>query len=73
MAGLLFVFLVMECICKDLRRKHVVLFSDNTPTVSWVRRMAVRRSKVAAQLVRALALRMALARIRNPPKTAQWS
>ncbi|KAL7545250.1 hypothetical protein ACHAWF_013086 [Thalassiosira exigua] len=61
MAGLLLLFLVMESVCKDLRPKHVALFSDNTPTVSWVRRMAVRRSKVAAQLVRALALRMAQA------------
>ena len=61
MAGMLLLFLVMQAICGDLRQKHVALFSDNTPTVSWVRRMAVRRSKIAAQLVRALALRMAQA------------
>ena len=57
MAGLLFLFLIMEDVCGDLREKHVALFSDNSPTVSWVRRMAA-RSPVAAQLVRALALRL---------------
>ena len=34
------------------------LFSDNQPTVSWVRRMASNSSFVAGQLVRALALRL---------------
>ena len=59
MAGLLFLFLIMEDVCGSLREKHVALFSDNSPTVSWVRRMAA-RSPVAAQLVRALALRLKL-------------
>lgn len=36
----------------------MALFSDNDPTVSWVRRLATRQSRVAAQLVRALALRL---------------
>ena len=58
MAGLVLLFLVMEDVCGDLREKHVALFSDNSPTVSWVRRMASRRSLVAEQLVRALALRL---------------
>ena len=36
----------------------MALFSDNDPTVSWVKRMASRHSRVAAQLIRALALRL---------------
>jgi hypothetical protein len=38
----------------------VALFSDNNPAVSWVQRLALRHSNVAAQLVRALALRVKL-------------
>lgn len=41
-----------------MRQKHVALFSDNDPTVNWVKRMATKQSRVAAQLVRALALRL---------------
>lgn len=38
--------------------EHIALFSDNSPTVSWVRRMAARGSLVADQLLRALTLRL---------------
>ncbi|KAL7533277.1 hypothetical protein ACHAWF_011989 [Thalassiosira exigua] len=62
MAGLLLLFLVMEEVCPELRHRHVALFSDNSPTVSWVKRMAARGSRVAAQLLRALALRMSVAK-----------
>ena len=58
MAGLLFLWLCLEGIAPDLTHKHIALFSDNSPTVSWVTKMASRKSKVAAQLVRALALRL---------------
>lgn len=61
MAGLLLLFCVMEQVCGPLRERHLGLFSDNSPTVSWVRRMASRRSLVAEQLVRGLALRMKVA------------
>lgn len=57
MAGLLLLWLVMEGVCGDMCNKHVALFSDNDPTVSWVRRVGA-AFKVAAQLVRALALRL---------------
>ncbi len=40
----------------DLAHKHAALFSDNSPTVSWVTKIASKKSQVAAQLVRALAL-----------------
>ena len=62
MAGLLLLWLVMEQVCTDLDNAHVALFSDNSPTVHWVERLASRHSYVAMQLIRALALRL---RIRN--------
>jgi len=58
MAGLLLLWLVMEEVCMLGSASHVSLFSDNSPTVHWVRRLAARGSMVAAQLVRALALRL---------------
>jgi hypothetical protein len=58
MAGLLLLWLVMEDVCRLRLGSHVALFSDNSPTVSWVKRLASKRSTVAAQLLRALALRL---------------
>ncbi|KAL7549863.1 hypothetical protein ACHAWF_017628 [Thalassiosira exigua] len=60
MAGLFLLWLVMECVCPCLRRKHSALFSDNSPTVGWVGRAAARGSIVAQQLPRALGLRMTI-------------
>ena len=62
MAGLLLLWLCLEGTAPDLAHKHVALFSDNSPTVSWVTKMASRKSRVAAQLVRALALRLNISR-----------
>ena len=58
MAGLLLLWLAMEETCGTLKHCHVALFSDNTPTVSWVQRMAAKQSNVAMGLLRALALRL---------------
>lgn len=58
MAGLLLLWVVMEDVCPTVENAHVALFSDNTPTVHWVQRLAAKHSKVAMQLVRALALRL---------------
>ena len=58
MAGLLLLWLVIEAVCPDLRHKHVAVFSDNTPTVSWVDRLASKQSKTAGGLLRALSFRM---------------
>jgi hypothetical protein len=58
MAGYLLSWLCIEGMAKDLCHKHITLFSDNSPSVSWVMKMALRKSRVAAQLVRALALRL---------------
>ena len=60
LAGLLMLWLVMEEVCA-VRDAHIALFSDNSPTVHWVERMAAKHSKVAMQLLRALALRLQLA------------
>ena len=59
-AGLLMLWLVMEDVCKITSGDRVALFSDNQPTVSWVKRMASKSSIVAGQLIRALALRLKL-------------
>ena len=58
MAGLLMIWLVMEEVCSKLRASHVALFSDNSPTIGWVKCLAVRGSLVSMQLVRALTLRL---------------
>ena len=60
MAGLLLLWLVMESVCETLREKQVALFSDNSPTVGWVQRLATCGSMVSAHLIRALALRLKL-------------
>ena len=58
MAGLVILWLVMEGICGDLREKRVTLFSDNSPTMGWVTRLASKRSVVAERLVQALAMQL---------------
>ncbi len=51
-------WLMIEHVCSCLVEKRVALFSDNSPTVSWVQRMACRSSLIAEQLIRVLALRI---------------
>ena len=58
MAGLLMLWLVMEEVCTKLRAAHVALFSENSPTIGWVKRLATRGSMVAMQLVQALMLQL---------------
>jgi hypothetical protein len=48
----------MEAIAPDLAHKHIVLFSNNLPTVSWANKMASRKTLIAAQFVRAFALHL---------------
>ena len=60
MAGLLLLWLVMESVCGSLREKRVALFSNNSPTVGWVHRLATRGTMVSAHLIRALALQLKL-------------
>jgi hypothetical protein len=60
MAGLLFLWLVVEAVCENLREKNVALFSNNSPTVGWVQRLATRGSLVLANIIRELALHLKL-------------
>jgi hypothetical protein len=60
MAGLLFLWLIMEDVCGDLCKKRVALFSDNSPMVGWVHCFATRGSLVLAHLIQALALHLKL-------------
>jgi hypothetical protein len=69
MAGLLIIFLVMEEIVCNLTEANITLFSNNTPTVSWVTCLASWHSIIAANLVAALALR--LKKLRCCPLTPQ--
>ena len=57
MAELLTLWLVIEEVCPQLRAAYVVLFSDNSPTVGWVKSLLERGLLVSMQLVQALALR----------------
>ncbi len=57
LAGLIILWLMMEHVCGSLAEKRVTLFSNNSPTVSWVQQMACRSSLVAEQLVQVLKLR----------------
>ena len=58
MAGLVFVWLMIEHVVQDLKHKHVVLLSDNSPSVVWIDRMASKSSLPAAELLRVLAYRL---------------
>ena len=58
LAGLVLLWLMMEHVCGHLTEKRVALFSNNSPTVSWVQWMASRASLVMEQLIRILTLRL---------------
>jgi hypothetical protein len=63
LAGLVLLWLMMEHVCGPLTDKRIALFIDNSPTVSWVERMACRSSLVAEQLIRVLALRFNIQKV----------
>ena len=58
MAGMVMAWLVIEGVGGDLTEKTIALFGDNTPSISWIKRLASPQSRVAEQLVQALALRL---------------
>ena len=58
MSGLLMLWLVMDEVCTKLRAAYIALFSENSPTIGWVKLLAARGSLVSMQLVRALTLRL---------------
>ena len=51
-------WLVMEKLCTKLQAAYVEFFSENSPTIGWVKCLAVRVSLVEMQLVRVLTLRL---------------
>jgi len=57
MTGLLCQWLILESLV-DLAHCHIAIGCDNTPTVAWATRLLSTKAKLAAQLLRALALRM---------------
>jgi hypothetical protein len=63
LAGLVLLWLMMEHVCGPLTKKWVAIFSDNSPTVSWVQHMASCSSLVAEQLIRVLALRFNIQKV----------
>ena len=65
MAGNLLAWLVLEVIVgnKNLRYKHIGLFSDNTAEMSVTQREAEKKSAAAGCLLRVLALRQRVARV----------
>jgi hypothetical protein len=56
MAGLLFLWICVEAIVPDIAYKHIALFNENSPMVSWVNKMALQRLRIAVQLVSTLTL-----------------
>ena len=58
MVGLLMLWLVMEEVCPKLQAAYVPLFSDISPTIGWVKRLAARGSLVAMQIVREITLKL---------------
>jgi hypothetical protein len=58
MAGLLMLWPIIEGVCKDLCKKRIALFSNNSLTVGWVTRLASKRSIIAENLIQALELRL---------------
>ena len=51
-------WLVIEEVCPKLQSVYVAFFSNNSPTLSWVKWLAARGSLVAMQLVQALSLQL---------------
>ena len=55
-AGVLLQQMVLEMQVTDLRHTKSVPFCNNTPAVSWVTRMALKRSRVGGRLIKGLAV-----------------
>ena len=58
MAGMVMAWLVVEGVGGDLTEKTIALMGDNTPSIGWINKLASKQSKVAEQLVQAIALRL---------------
>ena len=58
LAVLVLLFLIVQAVTGSLRDKHVVLYSDNSPSEHWVQQLAAKNSTAAMQLIRALSLNL---------------
>ncbi len=58
MARMLLLWFVIEAVTGNIPQTNAALFSNNSPTVSWINRLASCRSMTGARLIRALALRL---------------
>jgi hypothetical protein len=56
--GFLYLWFVMEYTCPSLKHKHFGMLDDNSPTVGWIKKMTSSKSKIAAALLRILAVRL---------------
>lgn len=56
-AGVLLQQMALEFVVQDLRHKKAIAFCDNTPAVSWVTRMASKRSRVGGRIAKGIAVR----------------
>lgn len=63
MVGLLLLWLVMECVCTFALALHMALFSNTSPTIAWVIKLAACSSLVARQLIRSLGLCLKLKQV----------
>ena len=55
---MLLLWFIIEEVCPELRAAYISLWSNNSPTVGWVKRLVARGSKNAIQLMPALTLSM---------------
>jgi hypothetical protein len=57
LAATLLLFMMLEHAGLALKHKTISTWSNNTPTLGWVWRMATKQSKIAGRLIRGLGLR----------------
>ena len=62
LVALLFLFLIVEVVVSDLQDKHGALYSNNSPSIHWVQRLAAKNSPAVTQLIWALSLRLHMAK-----------
>ena len=58
MVGLILLMIVIDHVVQGLCNKHILILSNNSPSVGWMDRMASKRSRPAGKLLRALAYRI---------------
>ena len=62
MVALVLLFLVIEVVGRPLQGRHITLYSDNSPSVHWVQRLAVQNLRAVTELIRALTQHLQVAK-----------